>query len=131
MAVRFYVDENVSEQLIRLLTLLGHDAIGTTSAGNKGASDAVQLLFALRGGRIFLTHNVHDFKLIHETLHLWSAEWEMEEAGRHPGILLFPDSGQLTTAHAVHEINRLITAIPDLNNRLFSWISSIGWTETA
>jgi hypothetical protein len=70
VATLWYLDENVSERLAILLVLLGYDAIGTTAAGNKGASDATQPLFALRSGRTLLAHNANDFELIHETLRL-------------------------------------------------------------
>ena len=130
MAARFYLDENISEQLVILLMLLGHEAIGTTSAGNKGASDARQLLFALRAGRIVLSQGVDDFELVHETLLLWSGEWDVARS-RHAGILLFPDSVRLVTADAAREIDELVTAHSDLSNRLVSWVEGVGWTETA
>jgi hypothetical protein len=129
VAARWYLDENVSEQLVILLVLLGHDAIGTTMAGNKGIDDAAQLFFALRSERVLLTHNARDFELIHRTLLLWSDYWDLPNARRHAGILLFPDSGQLATADAAHEINRIATEIADFSNLFFSWHPRTGWNQ--
>jgi hypothetical protein len=128
VSARWYLDENVAERLASLLNHMGYDAIGTTAAGNKGTSDADQLLFALRNDRVLLTHNAHDFELIHRTLRLWSDHWELPQVRRHAGVLLFPDSGQLPTAVAAHEIDRLAEVTSDFSNQFVMWRSGMGWT---
>ena len=129
MATLWYLDENVSERLAILLVLLGNDAIGTTAAGNNGASDATQLLFALRSGRTPLTHNANDSKLIYETLLLRSAHRAIPNEHRHAGILVFPDSGQLSTPEAAKEIDRVASETADFSNLLLFWVPGSGWVQ--
>lgn len=54
---RFYLDEQIEADLTALLIQYGHDALHTHDAGNDGAPDTRQLLFAANSGRILVTLN--------------------------------------------------------------------------
>jgi hypothetical protein len=92
----FYLDNDVSNEVIGLLETKGHDVLHTRRHGQARASDDQQLLTALRLNRILVTHNAKDFGLVHRAWRLWpgafGAEWP-----QHPGILVVPQPADLST----------------------------------
>lgn len=73
-------DDSAQALLVRLLLADGHDVEVPAKAGIAGMKDPVHFMYAIRTGRILLTHNHDDFKLLHELVLLVS--------GHHPGILV-------------------------------------------
>jgi len=65
MRIRAYVDEDVPLSLAQALRNRGVDCITTQEAGNKGHSDAEQLVFSMGQGRTIVTHNIRDFIILH------------------------------------------------------------------
>ena len=57
--LRFHLDEHVSPAVAAGLRLRGIDATTANEAGLGGASDAEQLAFASRAGRVMVTHDRH------------------------------------------------------------------------
>ena len=55
MALRFFFDECADEDVARALQALGLDVVTVTGLGNKGLSDAEQLDYARREGRVIYT----------------------------------------------------------------------------
>jgi hypothetical protein len=128
MLSRIYLDENVSEGLVRALMALGYDVISTTKAGNKGATDAMQLFFGLRQRRVVVTYNSTDFVLLDETLRLWAMEWGVTTA-RHAGILIIPNPRTIDNTEAARSIDELASSIASFEDRIFLWNVFAGWQE--
>jgi N-acetylglucosamine kinase-like BadF-type ATPase len=118
---RFYLDENVSEQLILALRDGDHDVTSAIRVGQRTVSEAALLLDAAHRGRIFITHNMRDFQLLHEALRAWSTStaWNGEKAARHAGILLMCPSRQAIVPVLVDAIERLLSMVDTFENRLF------------
>jgi hypothetical protein len=118
---RFYLDENVSEQLILALRDGDHDVTSAIRVGQRTVSEAALLLDAAHRGRIFITHNMRDFQLLHEALRAWSTStaWNGEKAARHAGILLMRPSRQAIVPVLVDAIERLLSMVDTFENRLF------------
>jgi len=55
--IRFHLDENVHHGVARALRLRGIDVTTTTDAGLVEATDEVQFQFAVREGRVLITHD--------------------------------------------------------------------------
>jgi hypothetical protein len=81
-----YLDENVALELAALLRAKGHAVATTVEERRLGAPDPHQLLHAVARNWTFVTHNRHDFRLLHTAWHLWSNEWG--SAHPHAGILV-------------------------------------------
>lgn len=78
--MRLYLDESVSVALAVVLRQHGVDCLTARDAGNLGADDESQLLFAAQQNRAILTHDTRDFLRL-------ASKWVT--AGRsHAGILL-------------------------------------------
>ena len=76
-----YIDEDsVDGVLIRRLIDGGYDTVTPSIAGTAGQADPVHFMCAIRAGRVVLTHDYEDFKMLHDLVLL--------AGGHHPGILL-------------------------------------------
>lgn len=131
MDIRIYLDENVSAHLVGQLTAVGVDAI-STNPRHKGLDDANQLLFARDLGRVFVSHNASDFKLLHRARLLWSDDWNVKPLPQHGGILILPR----VQMHDLWQLSRAIrTLVDDIEvaeqavNRMFAWNLRAGWNE--
>lgn len=121
--LRLYLDEDLADDLGSLLRLSGHDAAHTREMGNMGFKDARQLAFAAGAGRVMVTANVADFRLLHEGWLLCSPLIAAEQARPHPGILIVPNPNAMTApvmASVVDALSRS-TNRDDLLNRLLRW----------
>ncbi len=63
-AIRFHLDENVDAAIARGLQLRGIDATTSVAAGLRGSDDLQHIEFALREGRVLVTHD-DDFLRLH------------------------------------------------------------------
>lgn len=111
--MRIYIDEDLaSSLLIRLLKNAGHDVHVPSGSGMLGRSDAAQITFAIRDGRVCLTANYDDF----EDLHLLI----MEVNGNHPGELVVRQENNptrdLTSKGIVAALRKLESAGAPINN---------------
>lgn len=79
-SVRLYFDEDADARLAGALRRRGYDVQTTAEAGLLGASDEVQLLYAVAQRRVLVTHNIAHFPRIHVT-------W-IEAGKRHWGIVI-------------------------------------------
>lgn len=79
-SVRLYFDEDADARLAGALRRRGYDVQTTAETGLLGASDEVQLLYAVAQRRALVTHNIAHFPRIHAT-------W-MEAGKRHWGIVI-------------------------------------------
>ncbi len=84
----FYLDNDVSADLITLLARDRHTVITTRQLGLTTNNDAAQLLAAVQHQATLVTHNKRDFVLVHKAWHALASYWG--HADRHPGILILP-----------------------------------------
>lgn len=63
-AIKYYADEHIDAAFVSGLVRRGIDVISTYDAGMLSASDEEQLAFALREGRVLITHD-DDFLNLH------------------------------------------------------------------
>jgi hypothetical protein len=126
---RFYLDEHVGETLVPLLTALGHDALSTRHAGNKGLTDPRQLRYASHHDRIMVTFNDVDYAMLHESLVLWSAEGSDSASRLHSGIALLPSSSRTPQAQLIPALDELPRITERTADRCFRWIPATGWDE--
>lgn len=127
----FYVDEDLSESLSALLRALGWDAINTSEARNRGFRDARQLAFAVHDGRVLLSANYKDHRLLYEAWRIWGAEFGLAAGAPHSGVLILPNPNALAPDDAATVIDRFVRgfAVNTLNNQLWHWRSSTGWLD--
>ncbi len=72
-----------------------------------------------------VTHNVKDFRLLHDAWLVWSWTWRVEPI--HAGILLIPDNHQWSPEQAAQEIDTLTIQGVVLQNALYEWQPRDGW----
>jgi predicted nuclease of predicted toxin-antitoxin system len=117
-----YLDHDVAIRLAPLLTRAGHSVRTTRDEGLETARDPRQLLFATRHGRIIISHNKKDFRLLHDAWQAWGAEWGTWR--RHHGILILDHGDVEILAVAVHQIlSRGVQTV----NQMYEWGHTSGW----
>ncbi|HET7036257.1 MAG TPA: DUF5615 family PIN-like protein [Thermomicrobiaceae bacterium] len=120
---RFYLDHNVSLATAAELRLRRHQATTARDLGLERASDAEQLLAAVRLGAILVTHNAKDFILLNDAWNRWALAWQVN--ARHGGIIVTPDIW-LEPQEAGELSDFLVGGYP-LFNRIYAWQPRGGW----
>ena len=64
---RLYLDEDVRPLLAEILSARGYDVISAAQKRRHGLTDHLQLEFAIREERTFVTHNIRDFVKLHSS----------------------------------------------------------------
>lgn len=82
--MRFYLDEDISQQVAEVLRRLGCQATSTQEAGNRGADDEAQLAYAARTGAALVTRNRNDFIALTSQF--------FDEGRAHLGLIIVPHS---------------------------------------
>lgn len=122
----FYLDNDVSDDLVGLLRAKKHDVLHTRPFGQARATDDRQLLTAFRLGRILVTHNARDFILVHHAWLLWppalGVGWP-----RHFGVLIVPQPPDLSTHQVAEAIDRFVRAQRPLADELYRLTVPGGW----
>lgn len=121
----FLLDHNVSANLAPLLRVRGHTATTAREMDMEAAHDERILLAAATRELSVVTHNIKDFRLLHDAWLVWSRTWRVEPI--HAGILLIPDNHQWLPEQAAQEINTLIARGVILQNALYEWQQRDGW----
>lgn len=116
----FYLDADVSLSLAELLRDHGHTVRTSRGEGRERAKDPAQLLFSSQHGLVFITHNVDDFRLLHDAWLLWIATAE------HSGILALEQVPVWRLAQAVED---LLRAHPSVRGQMWEWTRSKGWEQ--
>ena len=62
----FYFDEDVSIIVARIMRAHGFDVVCAVEAQLRSKSDEEQLRFAVKEGKVFVTHNIKDFLRLHK-----------------------------------------------------------------
>jgi predicted nuclease of predicted toxin-antitoxin system len=79
--MNLYLDDDIAWPLLaKLLRNAGHDVQLPSDIGMTGSPDPAHFTRAIRDGRVCLTKNYDDYRLLHLLL--------MEGKGHHPGILV-------------------------------------------
>ncbi|MBM4147169.1 MAG: hypothetical protein FJ240_13015 [Nitrospira sp.] len=82
--MRFLVDEDLSEEIAKILRAAGLDAVHTREPGLSGAEDQEVLDEAARQERCVVTRNRNDFLML--------TEFYFHEGRSHHGVLIVPRS---------------------------------------
>jgi hypothetical protein len=106
----WYFDHNVSQPLAALMRLGNHMVITARDIGLDAAGDQRHLLVAAQRGLILVTHNVKDFRPLHDAWLTWSNAWSVTPT--HTGILIIP--GRWEDERAAQELEDFIAQDNDL-----------------
>ena len=98
--MKFYLDEDLSPAIARILRERGVDARSAHEVGMIGASDDEQLDYGYREGRALVTRNARDFRIV--------AHRRIREQREHSGIVVCPPSIRGS------EVRRIAEALEDL-----------------
>jgi hypothetical protein len=121
-----YLDEDVSYSLVEGMVQVGYDMDSVKDAGNFGLTDARQLDWAVDRGRTIITHNLKDFRLLHEALSLWARRWGTPDVLRHYGIIVVP---HLPVPELVRIVDEFARPLDTIDNRMFVYDRQRGWSE--
>lgn len=115
MRIKVYLDEDIPSSFAHALMNRGIDVVTTQQAKNLKQSDAEQLLYAIKEGRVIFTHNKRDFILLHKEY--------LQSGKEHTGIIV---SDQMPTGALLRRFMKLWFSLKatDTKNRiefLSSW----------
>jgi len=113
----FYLDEDIPYEAGRLLVQQGHDAVHAYDLGHRNMPDTEHLLFASSEGRILLTFNREDFRVLHRT---WTAltTWHLL-LQHHAGILT--SWGQIPANEWADRVNNFVGQDRSFDNQMWEW----------
>ena len=132
---RIVLDEDVSHRLARLLRAQGWDIDSAKELGRLRLTEVQVLLRAAEDGRTLVTHNIKDFRTLHEAWVTWRDRWAAEimhltgssvHLSQHAGILIAPHLPDRDLARILEEF---VQADEPMVDRLFSWLRVSGWQE--
>ena len=122
----FYADKNIALALVPVLRQFGHSVVSTAEERRLGAPDPHQLLYAAKRGWTLLTHNRHDFQLLHIAWLYWSNQWGVPR--RHAGIAIVEQVRGQSVADLAQTVHAFVTGRnPALANSLYDWKPTTGW----
>jgi hypothetical protein len=133
--LRIVLDEDVSHRLAGLLRSQGWDIDSAKELGRRRLTDVQVLLRATEDGRTLVTHNIKDFRALHEAWVTWRRRWAAEvvkmtgspvHLSQHAGILIAPHLPDRELASILEEFAATDEPMAD---RLFSWLPARGWHE--
>ncbi|MBI3971203.1 MAG: DUF5615 family PIN-like protein [Chloroflexi bacterium] len=75
LVVALYLDNDVSVRIVPLVREAGHQVVHTRDIYQNDFTDDAQLLFAFQRGWVLVTHNWHDFRLLHNAWWRWQGAW--------------------------------------------------------
>ena len=134
----FYLDENVSGHTLPEFVARGHDPLHARTVLAKGTSDHLQLATAVRAGRILVTHNRDDFRLLHKAWHRWFFLWTATQISNginavkpsHSGIIVVPQAPHLSPATVAAEVDSLVARVSLVDQFYwYDWQSGRGWVQ--
>jgi len=104
--------------------MAGHDVISTRDVGHERSDDAL-LLYSVQAGRVFVTHNRLDFRMLHDAWLTWPAAFG-QALPPHPGILVLDTAPPAALARV---LSAFLGATPPerLVNAIFWWHRHDGW----
>ncbi len=133
--LRIVLDEDVSHRLARFLRSQGWDIDSAKELGRLRLTDVQVFLRAAEDERTLVTHNIKDFRALHEAWVTWRRRWSAEvvqltgssvHLSQHAGILITPHLPDRDLARILEEFADTDEPMTD---RLFSWLPARGWHE--
>ncbi|MBI4498191.1 MAG: DUF5615 family PIN-like protein [Chloroflexi bacterium] len=109
-----------------MLRTAGHQAVTAVQLDMQYAHDDEHLLHAAQHGRILVTHNWKDYRLLHHAWHRWSTAWGIPQ--QHPGILVLPHGAVPQFAQAILDL--LATGM-QIHDTLHLWKGGGRWERAA
>lgn len=122
-----YLDRDINTGMIVPLRGRGHSVITVTERGKATGKDDEHLWDAAILNRVFVSHNLDHFTLLHRAWRRWSANWSIHQP--HPGILILPQSPRMLVPEAVIELDAFLVAHPILTNEMHILRARVGWRE--
>ena len=124
-----YLDEDVSVEIVPLLSGRAHDVVHAYDLNNRQLPDTDHLLYAANAGRVMVTHNRTDYEKLHL---LWLAlnSWHVMNRA-HPGILT--TWGQISANLWGNLLDDFLSQNENLQNQMWRWRrrqqewESVGW----
>jgi hypothetical protein len=128
--VRLYFDNDVSRYLASHLVALDHSVTTALGLGLTAASDDIHLLTATRRQHILVTHNGHDFMLLHRAWLRWPTAFDLAFPP-HSGILVLDQRPFTAVQEQRDALYALFSQLPStsLENQLLWWHGASGWRQ--
>lgn len=101
----FHLDHQVALDIAAALRARGHDVVTARELHLETASDAEHLLAVANNGRVLVTHNGTDFRVLQAAWRHWTRAWGLTV--RHVGILVVAQQPHLTPQRAARQIDHL------------------------
>lgn len=127
MLTDLYLDHNGSERMIPPLRALGYAVANAREVGLDAAEDDEHLLFAALQGRVLITRDKKDYRLLHRAWRRWPAARQIDQ--QHSGILIIPQPPEWQESRAADELHRFLQTAPALRNALYQYMTKTGWTH--
>ncbi len=124
---RLYFDHNFTRHVGPVLWVEDHDLLFTRDPAAARLPDDAHLLASVRSNRIFITHDRHDFKMLHDAWLTWPAAFGMA-LPPHPGILILDSVPAQTLARVRADFLDQVPA-EWLANAIFWWHRHDGWRQ--
>jgi hypothetical protein len=125
---RLYFDHNFTRHVAPILWAEGHDLLFTRDPGTARLTDDAHLLASVRAGRVLITHDRHDFKMLHDAWVTWPAAFGMR-LPPHLGVLVLDSASPETLAQVIADF--LDGTDPaDLPDAIFWWHRHDGWRRS-
>jgi hypothetical protein len=118
-----YLDNDLPTDLVNDLFVLGHVSIHSRTRNATRASDPAQLLTAAQQGWVLVTHNRHDFEMLHIAWRLWGQVYGSIPS--HAGILILPQIPRYDYAAPLNDF--LSTHTDPLTDELHVYDRRRGW----
>lgn len=125
--VDFHLDNDVSLRLEPLLRGAGHTATAARHLGLAAATDDAQLVSAVKGDRLLVTHNRRDFTLLHDAWRSWPTVFGTTLPA-HPGILALEHATPTLLFRAIDQL-LASTSPPSRLNEMFWWWVRANWSR--
>jgi hypothetical protein len=125
--VRVFADEDVYNELKRLLAAMRHDVVSPIDLGIRGAGDELCFLHAASDSRALLTHNEKDYSLLHRAWSTWAGHWGVGRQPLHFGVLIVPHQDLLDVDSAANRIHSMLQDPTALINAFYRLDRSGRW----
>lgn len=122
----FYLDENVHVRIADLLVARGHTALTVNQANRLQAPDDDQLLVATDLGRLLVTHDFKDYRLLCRLWRRLAQRWGVE--GRDDaGVLVILQPDLVPYERSASEIHNLVRGPTVVWGEYFKFEQRWGW----
>ena len=122
-----YFDHNVSHDVGPSLWSLGHELVFSRDMRSTTLPDDALLLSSVQAGRVLVTYNRRDFRMLHDAWVTWPAAFGMA-LPMHPGILILDQARPEMLVRALATFLGQVTP-SRLANGIFWWHRHDGWRQ--